>query len=76
MNEEIVKNWVTVPKKNVDEALSWAKQFNDYITNDYAVVGGRIEHYQQGNDYDNFDFFFEPKSKVLKEFVELFGVKE
>ena len=58
MNDPIVKNWVTVPRANVDEALKWAKQYGEYITNDYAVIGGRIEYYQKGNDSENFDFFF------------------
>jgi len=79
MNEEIVKNWVTVPRVNADKALSWAKQWNEYITNDYAVIGGRTEHYQKGNDYDNFDYFFAVGgmgSGIIDEFNRLFGVKE
>ena len=74
MNESIVKNWVTVPRANADDALRWAKQCPAYITNDYAVIGGRTEHYQRGNDYNNFDFFF--GAADLTKFEELFGVKE
>ena len=73
MNEPTVKNWVTVHRHNVDKALKWAKQHTQYITNDYAVIGGRIEHYQKGNDYDNFDFFWSV-SEPMREFERLFGV--
>ena len=74
MTDEIVKNWVTVPRANVDQALIWAKKYSHYITNDYAVIGGRTEHYQQGDDYDNIDFFF-VVSNVMNEFDKLFGIK-
>lgn len=74
VNEPIVKNWVTVPRANVDKALAWAKKRHQYITNDYAVIGGRREHYQKGNDYDNFDFFF-AVSDTMTEFNKLFGVE-
>lgn len=68
----INKNWVTVSRSNIDEALEWAKEHNEYITNDYGVVGGRTEHYQRGTDYDNIDFFF-VVSDVMNEFAMLFG---
>ncbi len=74
MNNEIVKNWVTVPRARVDEALRWARKYSEYITNDYSVVGGRTKHYQKGNDGDNFDFFFQ-RSSAMFEFDRLFGVK-
>lgn len=61
----MTKNWVTVPREKVDEALKHAKQFPQYITNDYAVIGGRTDAMTKGNDYDNFDFFF---TIVPKEF--------
>ena len=73
MNEPIVKNWVTVPRANVDKALKWAKKRHQYITNDYAVIGGRIFPYQKGNDEDNFDFFW-VVSEPMREFERLFGV--
>lgn len=75
MTDQIIKNWVTIPRVRVDEALVWAKSFGEYITNDYAVIGGRIDHYQNGNDYDNFDFFFQP-SKIMTEFELKFRVEE
>ena len=74
MNEPIVKNWVTVPRANVDKAFKWAKKRHQYITNDYAVIGGRREHYQKGNDEDNFDFFW-VVSEPMREFERLFGVE-
>ena len=74
MNEEIVKNWVTVTRSNVDKALKWAKKHPQYITNDYAVIGGRSEHYEKGNDDNNFDFFFNT-GPVMDQFQTLFGVE-
>ncbi len=74
MKDQIVKNWVTVPRSNADDALRWAKQCPFYITNDYAVKGGRTDHYQKGNDYDNFDFFF--GATDLTQFEQLFGVNQ
>lgn len=74
MDEKIVKNWVTVTRSNVDEALKWAKKHPQYITNDYSVIGGRSEHYQKGNDDNNFDFFFKT-GRVMDQFQTLFGVK-
>lgn len=74
MDQEFVKNWVTVPRENADQALKWAKQFSSYITNDYAVLGGRTEHYQKGNDYDNFDYFWSV-CDTMYEFEKLFGIK-
>ena len=75
MSEEIIKNWVTVPRANVDEALVWAKKFGEYITNDYAVIGGRTDYYQKGDDYDNFDFFW-VVCGLMTEFEKRFGGKE
>ena len=75
MTEEVIKNWVTVSRDNLDKALEWAKKHPQYITNDYAVVGGRIEHYQRGDDYYNIDFFFNV-DYVMKEFEQKFGVEE
>ena len=75
MNEEVIKNWVTVSRDNLDMALKWAKKHPQYITNDYAVVGGRIEHYQRGDDYYNIDFFFNV-GDVMEEFEQYFGVEE
>lgn len=75
ISEPITKNWVTVPRANVDAALKWAKQYPTYITNDYSVIGGRTEHYQKGNDYANFDFFF-AESNIMTEFHNLFGVDQ
>jgi hypothetical protein len=74
MNEKNVKNWVTVSRSNVDNALKWAKKHPQYITNDYAVIGGRSEYYERGNDYNNFDFFFKTGS-VMNQFETIFGVK-
>ena len=75
---DVVKNWITIPKVNVDKALKWAKKSSTYITNDYAVISGRKEHYDKGDDYDNFDFFF-TTDKVgvsnMNEFERLFGSK-
>ena len=73
MGDPIVKNWVTIPRANVDEAMNWAENYPQYITNDYAVIGGRREHYEKGNDYDNFDFFW-VVSEPMNEFERLFGV--
>ena len=56
------KNWVTVSKDIAYEALKWAKQSPQYITNDFSVIGGRTEHYQRGD--------------ALAEFDEMFGVKQ
>lgn len=75
MEDIICKNWVTVSVAKESEALKWAKQYPDYITNDYSVIGGRTEHYQKGNDIYNIDFFFIPNSYVLVEFDKMFGVK-
>ena len=75
MNERILKNWATVPRTHLTEALKWAKQHNQYITNDYAVIGGRVEHYQKGDDYENIDFFFAGQD-TIKEFDKLFGVEK
>jgi len=74
MKEEIVKNWITVPRKDTDRALKWAKQFPEYITNAYSVIGGRTEHYERGNDDEHFDFFW-IVSEPMNEFERLFGVK-
>lgn len=74
MNQKIVKNWVTVPRENADKALKWAKKFPEYITNDYAVIGGRTDHYEKGNDYDNFDYFW-VVCDTMYEFEMRFGVK-
>ena len=70
------KNWVTVSKDIAYEALKWAKQSPQYITNDFSVIGGRTEHYQRGDDYYNIDFFFMQNSSALAEFDEMFGVKQ
>ena len=75
MNEELDKNWVTVSRADVGKALVWAKTHSEYITNDYSVIGGRTEHYQKGNDYNNFDFFF-ATSDTMAEFDKLFGVEK
>ena len=69
------KNWVTVTRENSVSALTWAKKSNGYITNDYAVIGGRTDAYQKGDDYDNFDFFF-AISDVMKEFQNKFGMNK
>lgn len=69
------KNWVTVSNGIADEALKWAKQYPDYITNDFSVIDGRTEQYQKGDDYYNTDFFFMPDSCGLVEFDKIFGVK-
>ena len=74
MDDQIVKNWVTVPRANVEKALAWANKRYQYITNDYAVIGGRTEHYQKGDDYDNFDFFW-VVCGLMTEFEKKFGVK-
>ena len=74
MDQEFVKNWVTVPRGKSEQALKWAKQFSAYITNDYAVLGGRTEHYEKGNDYDNFDYFWNVCDRMY-EFEKLFGIK-
>ena len=75
MPEPIIKNWVTVPRANIDNALKWAKQYREYITNDYSVIGGRTDTYQKGNDYANFDFFF-AVSDIMTEFHNHFGVDQ
>ena len=74
MKQEIVKNWVTVTRSNVDKALKWVKKHPQYITNDYAVIGGRSDHYERGDDENNFDFFF-IIGPVMEQFQSLFGVK-
>lgn len=74
MNEQIIKNWVTVPRKDIDKALKHARKCSEYITNDYAVIGGRKEHYEEGNDYDNIDFFWMVCDKMY-EFEHQYGVK-
>lgn len=74
MSDPVVKNWVTVPRANVEEALEWANKSHHYITNDYAVIGGRTEHYQKGDDYDNFDFFWVMGESMI-EFERFFGVE-
>lgn len=54
-----MKNWVTIPRKNVGPALAWAKKnCPTYITNDYSVDGGRTDAYESGNEPAYFDFFF------------------
>jgi aryl-phospho-beta-D-glucosidase BglC (GH1 family) len=68
------KNWVTVPRTKVDEALEWAKNSSMYITNDYGVIGGRTEHYEKGKCPDTFDFFFSVSKDMVK-FKKLFGVE-
>lgn len=74
-NEEIEKNWVTVSRKDIHEALRWAKRYSEYITNDYSVLGGRTEHYEPGNDYEHIDFFW-VISEPMIQFELLYGVKE
>jgi len=74
MTDRIVKNWVTVHRCNVEAALKWAKNYPQYITNDYAVIGGRTEHYQKGDDEDNFDFFW-VMSEPMEQFKKHFGVQ-
>ena len=43
----------------MNQVLEWVKSTcPTYITNDYAVLGGRTDAETRGNDYSALDFFF------------------
>lgn len=63
-----IKNWATIPRRNAEPALAWARmRCNTYITNDYSVEGGRIDAYEAGDDFEYVDFFFSDTEQGHKE---------